>query len=70
MLGAATALMLQASILDEFIFGNVLGSVLGSSLRALLRGIQLAQLAQLEGNFSYFARGGASQINWLGVARG
>jgi hypothetical protein len=30
----------------------------------------LAQLAQLEGNFSYFARGGVSQINWLGVARG
>jgi hypothetical protein len=35
-----------------------------------LRMVALAQLAQLEGSFSYFARGGASQINWLGVARG
>jgi hypothetical protein len=33
-------------------------------------GAALTQLAQLEGSFSYFARGGASQINWLGVARG
>jgi len=28
-------------------------------------GRALAHLAQLEGNFRYFARGGASQINWL-----